>query len=205
MGRGNACLVTDRIGDVDEDRGANGAHCHLEAHLREIVQVRDSCVDLLHYPRLRRIPRKVYREHAVAQRQRRRRREGGAAGSGWPGRPQRPRGAGRARLALDALRPLWARLACVALRSLGPTSPVSPLSPFAPLVTLAVVVPFLSVMVMVAPSAVCVTVAVGLNPPAPSKSPRRAAVSIFPATALALLAALFAAVAAAVVISVACS
>ena len=37
-----------------------------------------------------------------------------------------------------------------------------------PLWMSAVVVPFLSVMVMVAPSAVCVTVAVGLNPSAPA-------------------------------------
>ncbi len=50
----------------------------------------------------------------------------------------------------------------------GPMSPVSPLSPFTPLATSAVVVPFLSVMVMVQPPSVCVTVAVGLKPSAPS-------------------------------------
>ena len=65
----------------------------------------------------------------------------------------------------------------------------------------AVVVPFLSVMVMVAPDAVCVTVAIGLNPStpsAPSKSPRSFAASTSAAAALA-------AAAASVEISSACS
>ena len=83
--------------------------------------------------------------------------------------------------------------------------------PFAPLATLAVVVPFLSVMVMVAPSLVCVTVATGLNPSAPSwpsapsKSPRSAAATRFSLAVSAASAAALAASAASVVISVACS
>jgi hypothetical protein len=82
------------------------------------------------------------------------------------------------------------------------------LSPFAPFVTLAAVMPFLSVMVMVQPPSVWVTVAVGLKPSvpsAPSKSPRSAAAIRFSLAVFANVAAAFAAVAASVVISVACS